>query len=634
MSGISGYIVKGEPVKAENIMRMTEAIRHRGSDDEGYVCVGESGMLSYAGKDSMPEVQVKYPLINPDLQTSLALGFRRLATLDLSTQSHQPMCADSVAITFNGEIYNYQELRKKLEKEGQHFLSDGDAEVVLKAYLVWGIDMIGRLNGMFAITIVDLKLQTTFLIRDRLGIKPLFYYVDEKHITWCSEIKGILQVDWISPMLDMRGLILNYQFKSSVAPYSCFQNIYELSPGSYMTIDHDNLFVRHFSYWQIPVRQPILNVDKNTAVEMVKDKLKSVVRLQRCSDAPFISMMSGGIDSTLLTSLAFSQDNTLPCYTMSFDGSGNGMDELPQSRKMVERLGIKQQFVQQISDEDVVQNAIEYTSHFEEPYVAVDVVFNAAHFLNEKGFKVVLSGNGADAAFAGGGLYLNRWKQRQRFSFIRNFIPPFHDYLKKIRYHLNMPRVGDYYLSTTGGMRNYTIAALQNKYGLQDIQHFTHPFISEENFANDYEALFYYEVKYSVGAHHVYHDDICAMRFGVEMRYPYLDHELLELVACLPVSYRYDGQVSKPLLRELAAPFIDPENLRMSKKAFTLPLTRIMEQNRAFQHFVQEQIRFLKTTGLFNPKAIDGIIAEGGRTHLYRHTWQLVSTAIWMQKYL
>lgn len=635
MCGISGYLLRNETASAENIIRMNQAIRHRGPDDEGYVCLAENRLVSYAGEDTIGAVKVVLPILEPSLKTNIALGFRRLSILDLSENGHQPMVYENICLTFNGEIYNFLPLRSQLQALGHQFKSNSDTEVVLHAYLEWGLEMVHRLNGMFAMAILDLRLQKTFLIRDRLGIKPLFYHQTQKDITWCSEIKGILKADWVRPKMAISGLILNYQFKTSPPPATCFENIFSVEPGHILTIDNKSLKTKSLQYWKIPVNEIKLDVSIDEAVILVQEQLKKSVSTQLQADVPLISMMSGGVDSTLITAFAKEKDPSMSCYTLSIDGSGSGLDELPQATKMAERLGIKQ-YVQRIGEEDYLQAAIENLSHFEEPYNSLDVVFNAAQFLKERDYKVVLSGNGADEVFGGYGynLNLNKWRKLKSLGSLPNLLPNLGSTVSKLKYYASLKDVGHYFLSTTGGLRKDSIAALLSQKSKNDIQQLTEPYVQKSDFNSDYEGLFYYDLKYSVGAHHVYHDDLCAMRYSVEMRYPYLDHDLIELVSSLPENIRFNGVQAKPLLRKAAANYIESDNLKMSKKGFALPLDHAMENNPWLKDYVIKQLDFLKQTGVFNPKAIDRIVEEGKKRRFYLTTWQLVSTAQWMQTYL
>ncbi|OJV50457.1 MAG: asparagine synthase (glutamine-hydrolyzing) [Bacteroidetes bacterium 43-16] len=634
MCGISGYMTRHQAVKTSNIIRMNEAIRHRGPDDEGFVCLDDHTFRPFSGADSVPEIKALYPRLDATQQSRMALGFRRLSILDLSEKGHQPMLSGDVCITFNGEIYNFKSLRTVLQASGITFHTASDTEVILKAYQQWGIDMVSKLNGMFAIVIADLRLQKTFLIRDRLGIKPLFYAATGSHITWCSEIKGILKAEWIKPEMSMEGLLLNYQFKSSVAPSTCFEGIHSLPPAHILTIDHNSLSTSLSHYWEIPLGPAKGAADIEQTVAALEQKLAGITALQMQSDVPVISMMSGGIDSTLITALAHQQDRNISCYTLSIDGTGQGNDELPQARKMAEQLNIRQ-YIQHISEQDILENALQHISHIEEPYNSLDVIFNASKYLRSEGFKVILSGNGADEVFGGYPYSLNlpKWRKLKPYSFMAGLLPNSPS-MQRLKYYLSLKDIGQFFLSTTGGMRDYQLADLLKDQDLRSIRNITRPFLDKTKFSSDYEGLYYYDLKYSVGAHHVYHDDICAMRYSVEMRYPYLDHELIEMVAALPLSYRYNGRFTKPLLRKVAARHISPDNLHMSKKGFSLPQDRMLETSKELQDFVQKQIAYLKTTGLFEPKMIDKIVQEGAQRHYYLYTWQLVSTAIWMKTYL
>lgn len=634
MCGISGYITRNQAVKASNIIRMNGAIRHRGPDDEGYVCLDDNKFSAFSGADSVAEIRALYPRLEETALSRMALGFRRLAILDLSEKGHQPMLSDRVCITFNGEIYNFKSLKAELQAAGLSFYTESDTEVILQAYRKWGISMVRRLNGMFAIVIADLDLKKTFLIRDRMGIKPLFYAQTGSQITWCSEIKGILKAEWIRPELSMEGLLLNFQFKSSVSPETCFAGIRSLQPAHILTIDQETLSTSLDQYWQIPLSPAKYAGDITQAVAEVDQKLSSITALQIHADVPVITMMSGGVDSTLITALAQQHNKNISCYTLSIDGSGQGSDELPQARKMAELLNIRQ-YIQQISDEDILENAFHHISHIEEPYNSLDVTFNASRYLHAQGFKVILSGNGADELFGGYNYSLNlpRWRKLRPYGFMAGLLPNSPS-MQRLKYYLSIKDIGQFFLSTTGGMRDYQLADLVNNQDLRSIKNITKPFVEQTKFASDYEGLYYYDLKYSAGAHHVYHDDICAMRYSVEMRYPYLDHELIELVSGLPLAYRYNGRYTKPLLRKVASAYISPDNLQMSKKGFSLPQDRVLETNKALQDFVQKQIAYLKTTGLFDPKAIDKVVREGAQRRYYLYTWQLVSTAIWMQTYL
>lgn len=635
MCGISGYITKGKAVSAANILAMNTAIRHRGPDDEGYLLVEENSWRPLHGPESVPKIKEKMPALETEMHCKIAMGFRRLSILELSDKGHQPMLDGNVALTFNGEIYNYKALREQLQIKGHLFQSHSDTEVILRAYKEWGIEMVHRLNGMFAIAITDLNKRKIFLLRDRVGMKPLFYYKDDSNLTWSSEIKGILAAEWVSATMSLEGLMLNYQFKTTPPPYTCFENIFSVPPAHIFTVDIDSLKVNIAPYWQIPIRSTIKDLSEEEAIVAVGAKLKQSIALHMQADVPLITMMSGGVDSTLITALAHQHDSKISSYTLAIDGSGAGLDELPQAQKMAQKLGISQ-LIQHISEEEIVNNAMTHLEHFEEPYNSLDVIFDASRFLQQKGYKVVLSGNGADEVFGGYAYNLNlpKWQKIRNFSFLAPFLPKGDARMQRLKYYLSLKNVGQFFLSTTGGLRTHDIAALLSQTSYKKIRQVTAPLLDQNNFETTYQGLFYYDLKYSVGAHHVYHDDLCAMKYSVEMRYPYLDHELIELVASLPESFRFNGKINKPLLRKVAQDYIAVDNLKMPKKGFNLPQDKALANSKTLQDFVANQIAFLKTTGIFAPKTIDNIVAFGQQNNYSNYTWQLVSTAVWMQKYL
>lgn len=203
MCGICGYYSFKNEISSENILEMNNAIRHRGPDDEGFWISDGLHGKPFSGNDSTPQIKETFPVLN-ETNSKIALGFRRLSIVDLSEKGHQPMLSDDekITITFNGEIYNFKKIRKELEALGYHFKSNSDTEVILKSYKEWGTEMFAQFDGMFAIALVDLEKQKLILGRDRVGLKPLFYFKNENALVWASEIKSILKNEYIKPEIN------------------------------------------------------------------------------------------------------------------------------------------------------------------------------------------------------------------------------------------------------------------------------------------------------------------------------------------------------------------------------------------------------------------------------------------------
>ena len=236
MCGIAGLIHKDKSVNiGTELQSMLQALKHRGPDDAGYVLssIEQQSIESFHDEDSVAEIKATYPSIPYDSQYQVGMGFRRLAIFDTSVLGHQPMLNHdrSIALTFNGAIYNFEELRIELQQAGYTFKSKSDTEVVLYAYQYWGIHFIQKLNGMFAIALLDKRNNSMYLIRDRFGIKPLYYSQQNNALYWSSEIKALLKVPSLEKQLDVQGLYSNYLWQQSTHNTSCFKNIHALAPG-------------------------------------------------------------------------------------------------------------------------------------------------------------------------------------------------------------------------------------------------------------------------------------------------------------------------------------------------------------------------------------------------------------------
>ncbi|PZF73724.1 asparagine synthase (glutamine-hydrolyzing) [Taibaiella soli] len=635
MCGICGFVRFQEPADASVLEKMTFAIRHRGPDDEGYMLLDSSDQLGhFHGTDSIAAVKNETKSIAAGGKTKLGFGFRRLSIVDLSAAGHQPMFSEdgSHVLTFNGEIYNYKELRKELQSAGFHFRTESDSEVILHGYRRWGNSLPKYLNGMFAFAIYDAKQKSVFLVRDRVGIKPFFYHRDEKGLTWSSEIKAILQAPWVKRSINFQGLASNFLYQSSAPPETCFENIHSIPPGCWMRIDMRSGRVEEQCYWQIPVGGERLKISKEDAVAALDARLQKIVQMQMQADVPVTSLMSGGIDSTTLTALCSKQHPDFHSYSLGFDGTGKGMDELPQAIAMAKKLNIVHH-VHIIKPEEIIGNLEASLQHYEEPYVSLEPGLAASDYLHKEGYKVVINGLGGDEVFGGYNYYLNyrEWERRKKIFPIRKFLPSVGEFLTKAIDYMSTDTVLKYFTHARLGMRYSEIARMLK--GKADVAKLL-PFDAAVENLSVPEALFYYDLKYYIGAHHVYRDDLTGMAHSLEMRYPLLDHELIEWVAKLPLHIRYNGETNKPLLREVASKYITTENLSMPKKGFELPLQQWLQQNSVIEDFARKKIDQLKQRGILDLSDADKWWARKSESIYFSKIWQLVTTEVWLEKYL
>ena len=608
---------------------MNNAISHRGPDDEGFwLSYGAKGQ-SFSGENSTQQVKNTFPAL-PDSVSNIALGFRRLSILDLSEKGHQPMLSDNerITITFNGEIYNFKELRKELENLGHQFKSNSDTEVILKSYEEWGTDMVAKLDGMFAIALVDLEKNKLLLARDRVGMKPLFYYKKENELIWASEIKALLKNECVVPEINWQGVYSNFLFQTTLAPETCFQNIYSLEPATFLTFNLDDFSSIKKTYWSFPTEK-LNQITEKEAINEIDKLLSDSIEKQLVADVPVTSMMSGGIDSTLITAKAKPYKGDINAFTIAYQFSE---DEVKNASLMAKEIEIPHH-IKSVTDEEVLNQLKENIQHFEEPYSSLEVLMNASEYAKALGFKVVLSGNGADELFAGysHSLKLNKWRSMRKFNFIRHFIFTDDSFSKKVKNYFSQDSMLDFFRQSQVGMKPLEAKSIFKKEIFSKINtHLKNKKLSE---TKDYQGLYEYDMKYSLSSHHVFRDDLSAMKYGVEFRYPYLSNDLVEYVSKLPENLRYNGLLNKPLLRKVAEKYVHPEILKMPKRGFSFPLSHFIKTESKVRDFILQNLNSLKKRDFFNPEVIDDWWSHQNSEYDCVKIWQLVTFELWYQKY-
>lgn len=624
MCGICGFISKNK-CSSDVILEMNKAIKHRGKDDEGYVFGEINNFDSYSGEDSQDAIKARYKFLNQHQKGNFALGFRRLSIIDLSEKGHQPMISEKGnVITYNGEVYNFKEIREELKAAGFQFVSNTDTEVLLKAYEYFGLDFIKKLDGMFAFCIADVVKKQLIFARDRVGLKPLFYHFDEENFIWASEIKSILASGIHAPNINWKGVKLNFMYQSSVTPETCFEGVFSLEPGHLMIFDIPNFTLEKKQYWTFP---EIINnnISEEEAISTTENLLKESILKQLKADVPVISMMSGGIDSTLISIIAKEKNENLESFTVNYQEADA---DLQNAQIVAQENGLKHQIVE-VNISDILEHLKENIEHFEEPYCSIEVLLNAAKFAQSENYKVVLTGNGADELF--GGYYhllkLNRWKKIKKFSFLASILPNSKNkFIAKIKNQLELKTVEDFFRQGQSGMRKEELNTL---------------FLPENNvvingkrsFGDDYLSYFKEDFGKSLSSHHVFRDDLSAMKYGVEFRYPYLSNNLIDFVAQCPEKIRFNGIQNKPLLRKVAEKYLPEQVMKMPKKGFSFPMLYWYKRDATFRNFINEHIESLKTRKIFNNATIEFWMNNIEKDFDLVKIWQLVTFEIWMQKY-
>ncbi|QBA22112.1 asparagine synthase (glutamine-hydrolyzing) [Chryseobacterium indologenes] len=629
MCGISGYYSFHKSISSTNILEMNQAIRHRGPDDEGFWLYNANEGISFSGNDSTQKIKEQFPVLKEG-NYDIALGFRRLSIIDLSEKGHQPMLSENqqIIITFNGEIYNFKKLRKELESLGYSFHSTSDTEVILKAYQEWGNSTFAKLDGMFAICIVDLSGQKLILARDRVGMKPLFYHQSEKGLVWASEIKSLLKNELVKAEINWDGVYTNFLFQTTLAPKTCFQHIFSLEPATFMTVDLNNQNITKEKFWELPSPSQ-KNISEEEAVRTIDELLSESISEQLYADVPVAVMMSGGIDSTLIASKSRSFNANINTYTISYPFSE---EEVKNASIAAKHFGVSHA-VKVVSDEEALEDLKENIQHFEEPYSSFEVLINAAKYAHDQNFKVVLSGNGADELFAGYShtLKLSRWLLMRHFNFVSPLIFTKDKFSQRVKNYFSQDYMFDFFRQSQISMKPLEIKSLINPDIYRKIDlHLSKYHLSE---AKNYVGYFEYDMKYSLSSHHVFRDDLSAMKYSVEFRYPYLSNSLIDYVASLPGNNRFNGTQNKPLLRKTAQKYLPQEILNMPKRGFSFPVSHFIKNEKRVREFITENLESLKRRNFFNAAVIDHWWNHQEHEYDWVKIWQLVTFELWYQKY-
>lgn len=629
MCGISGYYSFHKSISSTNIMEMNQAIRHRGPDDEGFWLYDLGRAVSFSGNDSTQKIKKQFPVLQ-DETSQIALGFRRLSIIDLSEKGHQPMLSENeqIIITFNGEIYNFKKLRKELESLGYTFQSTSDTEVILAAYEEWGTATFEKLDGMFAICIVDLISQKLILARDRVGMKPLFYHQSEEGLVWASEIKALLKNEFVKPEINWNGVYTNFLFQTTLSPQTCFQQIFSLEPASFMTVDLKSKNIIKEKFWTLPF-PATKNISEEEAVRIIDELISESISEQLYADVPVAVMMSGGIDSTLIASKAKFFNTDINTYTISYPFSE---EEVKNASIAANYFGVSHE-VKEVSDEEALEQLKENIQHFEEPYSSIEVLINAAKYAHDKDFKVVLSGNGADELFAGYShtLKLNKWLLMRNFNFLGPLIFTKDKFSQRVKNYFSKDDMFDFFRQNQVSMMPLEVKTLIK----QDIYRTIHSDLSQYHLSEtkSYSGYFEYDMKYSLSSHHVFRDDLSAMKYSVEFRYPYLSNSLIDYVSALPENIRFNGNQNKPLLRKTAEKYLPESVLNMPKKGFSFPVNYFIKNEKKVRDFIVENLERLKKRNFFNASVIDEWWNHQEHEYDWVKIWQLVTFELWYQKY-
>ena len=544
---------------------MTRSMLHRGPDDEGI-----------------------------EILDNVGLGFRRLSIIDLGG-SHQPLCNEdgSLWLTFNGEIYNYKDLRKTLEQRGHVLRTDGDGETILHLYEDHGLSFVDHLRGMFSIAIWDSKVQRLILARDRLGVKPLYFAQVGDRLAFASETKALLRVPWIPRDLNNEAMAAFMNFSTVPGPSTCFKSIGRLMPGHVATFDRNGFVSR--PYWDLDFSNQ-RSWSPGALLDELEAALEDAIRLRLVSDVPVGVFLSGGIDSSLVAAMASRQAAEPPeAFSIGFEGPPSHYDEIPYARAVAQRYGMRHH-VLTVRSEDLISDFDDVVWYLDEPCADPSAILTLclSRFARQH-VKVALSGLGADEVFGG---YRRHLATKLYASYLhvpvavrRRLIRPLLDLLPERRSSafLNSIRVAKKFLDCgasdlkgawsdsvsympaygdaifAGAMQSVTRSTFQDP-------QWDEYWARAARFPNAVDQVMYVDAKTSFVDARLQIQDKMSMAVGLELREPLIDHKLVEFAGTIPASLKIPRFRLKALLKEIAGKYIPKDCIERSKTGFAPPL--------------------------------------------------------------
>jgi asparagine synthase (glutamine-hydrolysing) len=626
MCGITGIVRSdGAPVDRDVLARMNQAIRHRGPDEDGFY-----------------------------FSDGVGLAMRRLAIIDLESGQQPIHNADRTAwIVYNGEIYNYRELRKELESRGHRFYTDSDTEAIVHAYDEYGTDCPKYLRGMFALAIWDERTKSLFLARDRVGKKPLLYAQVNGQLVFGSEFMALLQHPDISRDVNYEAIHHYLSFLCVPAPLTAFRAISKLSPGHSLLWKNGEIKLER--YWQIDFSNK-LSISEEEAGERVVDLLRDAVRVRLMSEVPLGAFLSGGIDSSAVVAL-MAQEASEKVKTFSIGFEEQDFSELHHARRVAEHVGTDHhEFIVKPDAMEILPTLVE---HYGEPFADSSAI--PSYYVSRETRKhvtVALNGDGGDELFAGYERYA-AMNVAQRYvkllpAAIRNgVIRNIANALPQAQSRQNPIRKAQRFLdaASLSTVQRYLrwISAFDDarkaKLYSNDFCKVTAPFstigfiepwFAKANGGGMVDALLLTDTMTYLPNDLLVKMDIASMAVSLEARSPFLDHHLMEFAASLPERFKLRGMTTKYLLKRVLKQFVPEENLTRAKMGFGIPIGRWLRGS--MQPFLRQTVLSDKalSRGLFDRDRVRQLVdrhVEGKEDHDLR-LWSLLMLELWFERFI
>jgi len=631
MCGLAGYFSTEKFFTRQNLEDMTAALEHRGPDSFGFF-----------------------------EQDSVGLGNRRLSIIDLSERARQPMhSANGRYVTvYNGMVYNFSEigagLKQPSEKSTLH--TSSDTEIVLEAFVKYGPDFVHLLNGMFAIAIYDKTLDELHIFRDRLGIKPLYYFWNGKHFAFASELKALRVVPQIPKVVNKKVIREFLHFGYIPTPHSIYEHIYKMNSGTRLRISKDG--IEEFKYWDVKncIASEVME-DTEEALLKLSDLLISSIQYQLKSDVPFGIFLSGGVDSSLIAAKAARMSNVKP-NTFTIGILDSPTNETAYARRIAKVLDTKHhEFI--VSLNDAINLVEPLLDVFDEPFADSSAIPTLlVSKLAKEYVTVALSGEGGDELFLGYGSY--RWAKRLDSLFYKTFGQPMAFVFSQMpsRYQ----RISRILSPPKKDLRSHIFSQEQYWYSEEELESLLLPdYTKDDLFTEDMPADFLalyrenkikpkdlaarklnameqqalFDLQFYLQDDLLTKVDRCGMHYSLEARVPYLDHRVVEFALNLSPGLKFREGTPKYILNRILYKYMPRDFFERPKEGFDIPLGKWLRKE--LKYLVEENLDevTLKKYGIVNPAEVKELISkfENGADYLFNRIWLLIVLHKWFRKF-
>jgi asparagine synthase (glutamine-hydrolysing) len=623
MCGITGIVRSdGAPVDRELLARMNEAIHHRGPDEDGFYFADGVG-----------------------------LAMRRLAIIDLKSGQQPIHNADRTAwIVYNGEIYNYRELRQQLESLGHRFYTDSDTEAIVHAYDEWGTDCPRYLRGMFALAIWDTRSQSLFLARDRVGKKPLLYAEVNGQLVFGSEFTTLLQHPDVSREVNYEAIHHYLSFICVPAPLTAYRQIRKLEPGHSLLWKNGEIELRR--YWQIDFSKKI-SISEEEAGEQVVNLLRDAVRVRLMSEVPLGAFLSGGIDSSAIVAL-MAQESSEKVKTFSIGFEEQDFSELHHARRVAEYVGSDHhEFIVRPDAMEILPTLVE---HYGEPFADSSAI--PSYYVSRETRKhvtVALNGDGGDECFAGYERYaaMNVAQRYVKLMPAAGVVKSLAKALPQIQSRRNPLRKVQRFATVAArppAQRYLSWVSAFDEQAKLDLYAdefraetasfsslgFLEPWFAKANGSGIVDASLLTDTMTYLPNDLLVKMDIASMTVSLEARSPFLDHHLMEFAASLPERLKLRGMTTKYLLKRVLRKFVPEENLTRAKMGFGVPIGDWFRGS--MQPFLRETLLSERALSrrMFKPDAVRRLVDEhvGHKVNHEHRLWTLLMLELWFQRFI